>query len=213
MITEESLATMFKEEKLLDESAFAMEQLYKQAEKAAQEERIAKFERMYQAIKFVHEYCNVHNLRLDAPRAVEPLIQTASDFPSLYILPVHLARTLNTLNGGSKDEILASCEQLRAEISKLKQATNNRIEEVRRQEISLTAMTQEERDTRDRAERLKLHLFDQTVIPPKRSVSNYTFSPINENIPAFDPVFGIEEGLTLSHFLLTFQITKKSTNI
>jgi hypothetical protein len=40
--------------------------------------------------------------------AVAPLIQTASDFPSLYILPVHLARTLNTLNGGSKDEILAS---------------------------------------------------------------------------------------------------------
>jgi hypothetical protein len=172
-----------------------MEQLYKQAENAAQEARIAKFQQMYQAVKFVHEYCNIHNLRLDAPRAVEPLIRTSSEFPSLYILPVHLARTLNTLNGGSKEEILASCEQLRSEISKLKQATNNRIEDLRRKEIALTAMTQEERDERDRQERLKLHLYDQTIIPPKRSVSNYTFSPINENIPTFDPVFGIEEGM------------------
>jgi hypothetical protein len=178
-----------------------MKELYKQTEEAIQLERTDKMEEMYQAVNLIHTYCNILNLRSEASQGVDPLLRTESEFPKLYLLPIHLAKTLNSAKNGTKEETLQNCEKLRTEIQRLQKATDARIAELKQREIELTAMTQEERDEKERLARAKLHLYDQTVIPYQRNVNGYEISAINEKIVTFDPVFGIEEGmLNLSIF-------------
>ncbi|KAL0485248.1 cep63 [Acrasis kona] len=153
------------------------------------------FEKVYDGIKLVHLQCNRGGRQTDVVRLIDPLLSSNSDFPSLYLLPVHLAKVLDLYRRGDKEDCLRQLADLRSTLKSMYTATKEKIEQNRLKFIALTAVTEEERRERNRIERSKLHLYEQTLLPAERFISNYTYSPLNEKIPEYDSVFGIEQDL------------------